>query len=94
MNRRQLGAMCLTVPAALLLISRKAFAMTKTQMQSLVTAITNAGFPAEIRTPDGGATWRVVSRTTTGTSDVNVNTVKTLADAQGVSAFVAEVEYR
>lgn len=68
--------------------------MTKTQMQATATAITNAGFPAELHTTDGGITWTIRSRTNTGSADVNVNTVKALADAQGVSAFVAEVEYR
>ena len=65
--------------------------MTKAEMQSLVTAITNAGFPATVSTVDGGTTWLV--RSNASGFSVNVNVIKNLADAQGVTAKVAEVEY-
>jgi hypothetical protein len=70
---------------------RTAQAMTKTQMQSVATGLTNAGFPAElILMPD--ASWQVRSRS----SDFNVlaSTVCSFATAQGVIAEVAEVRYR
>jgi hypothetical protein len=66
--------------------------MTKAQMQATVTAITNAGFPAEVSTADGGVTWKIRSRA--ADFSVNVNAVKALADAQGIQAFIAAVEYR
>lgn len=75
-----------------LLLTSNASAMSKASMQSLVTAITNAGFSAQVILKSDG-TWNVRSATTDGFT-VNVNAIKALADGQGVSAFVAEVEYR
>lgn len=93
MRRRKFFRWLLAMPASLVVfLPRRAQAMTKTQMQALVTAVTNAGFPAELKLAADGVTWTVRSRATDFT--VNVNAVKNLADAQGVGAFVAEVEYR
>lgn len=70
----------------------RASAMSKASMQSLATALTNAGYPAELILNQDGS-WKIRSQTSDGFT-VNVNAVKSLADAQGVGAFVAEVEYR
>jgi hypothetical protein len=74
------------------IVPKSSRAMTKTQMQAVASAVTNAGFPATLIVEDGGITWRV--RSAAGDFTVNVNAIKSLADAQGVSAFCAEAEYR
>lgn len=64
--------------------------MTTAQMQALVTTITNNNFPATLIFV-GANNWKVRSAAPDFT--VSVNTIKTLADTQGVTAKVAEVEY-
>lgn len=70
----------------------RASAMSKASMQALAAALTNAGYPAKLILNQDGS-WTVRSQTSDGFT-VNVNAVKALADAQGVGAFVSEVEYR
>lgn len=62
-------------------------------MIAMVTALGNAGFVARtIKTSDNPETWAI--RSNSSAFDVDATTVKNFATNQGVTGFVAEVEYR
>jgi hypothetical protein len=64
--------------------------MTTAQMQACVTAITNAGYDAEIhKQPDG--TWKV--RGKSNSFNIPVASADNLAISQSVTGLIAEIEY-
>lgn len=65
-------------------------AMTKAQMQTLATAITNAGYETRL-IPAIDGTWTVRARS--GAVDVTASAANNLATSQGLPAFVALVEF-
>lgn len=68
----------------------RAQALTKVQMQTLATAITNAGYDTHL-IPTAVGVWSV--RATSPSVDVPIATVNDLAVNNGVSAFVAMAEF-
>jgi hypothetical protein len=60
--------------------------VTQAQAATVASALITAGFLARVQ--ESGNVWTVYASSPNG--PVNVNTVKTFADNQGVSASVAE----
>jgi hypothetical protein len=64
--------------------------MTKAKAATVIGALTNADYHASARQA-GDGTWEVVARSPAGMVDVDA--VKTFADAQSVNAEVREVKF-
>jgi hypothetical protein len=72
------------------LVPKQVRAMDTAKMQAVATAITNAGYNAEIfKQPDGS--WRV--RGKSNAMDIPVGNANNLAVAQAVSGMISEIEY-
>jgi formyltetrahydrofolate synthetase len=77
--------------AAILATPRRAAAlMDTTKMQAVASAITNAGFSADIRKQDDGS-WKVRARSSQ--MDIPVASAHNLATVQGVNGNLSEIEY-
>lgn len=89
-NRRTFFRALLASPLAFL-VPRAAPAMDLAKMQAVASAITNAGFSADLsKNPDGS--WKVWARS--NVPDIPVASANALAIAQGVTAFVSDVLYQ
>lgn len=87
MNRRAMFKALLFAPAALIVAPTVANAMDTTKMQAVASAITNAGYDAQI-TKQADSSWRVTARS--AAFDIPIASANSLAVSQGVNGFVRE----
>lgn len=92
MNRRTfLGRVFLGATAAIALTPRRAAAaMDTSKMQAVASAITSAGFSADLKKQDDGS-WKVRARS--GQMDIPIPSAHSLATAQGVNAAASDIEF-